>query len=89
MCGAGTAVPLGLIVRPFDNFGPNEEKIGVIATHDTMSFRDPLGPHDFTLQLVNAQNPRAVLRCEKCRAYVNPFMRFTENGHKVLTPPSV
>jgi len=59
---SGTAVPLGLIIRPLAPFGMAEEKVG----------------------LVNGQTTSGVMRCSKCRAYVNPFMRFTDNGHKVV-----
>jgi len=45
---------------------------------------NPYGPAEEQIGCVDGNSTTGVMRCEKCRAYINPFMRFTDNGHKVI-----
>lgn len=71
-----TALPFALLVQPFAQLRYDEAPIPLVSSwvSGQSAFDRPPNP-------VEDEGPP---RCEKCRGYVNPWVRFTDGGQKWL-----
>lgn len=71
-----TALPMALVVQPFAQLRYDEAPIPLVSSWNSgqSAFDRPPNP----------QEDEGPIRCEKCRGYVNPWVKFTDGGQRWL-----
>ncbi|WVF67842.1 hypothetical protein IAT40_002603 [Kwoniella sp. CBS 6097] len=72
-----TALPFSLVVQPFASLRYDESPVPCVS--NWVSGQSAFDPPSFESQNPEDDGPP---RCDKCRGYINPWVRFTDGGRK-------